>query len=73
MLTVGASMGRTLVDLDVVRPLHSVAEASRPEKLGLNRSLNDAVSAWTAWSRFGLFDPSHQYQCRPGEERGGDR
>jgi hypothetical protein len=42
------SMGRTLVDLDMVRLLHSVEEASRPEKLGLNRSLNDALSAWTA-------------------------
>ena len=30
-------MGRTLVDLDMVRPLFSVEEASRPEKLGLNR------------------------------------
>ena len=41
-------MGRTLVDLDMVRLLHSVEEASRPEKLGLNLSLNDAISAWTA-------------------------
>jgi hypothetical protein len=41
-------MGRTVVDLGMVLPLHSVEEASRPEKLGLNRSLNDAISAWTA-------------------------
>jgi hypothetical protein len=59
-------MGRTVVDLGMVLPLHSVEEASRPEKLGLNRSLNDAISAWTAWGFFGLFDPSHQYQCSAG-------
>ena len=30
-------MGRTLVDLNMARPFHSVQEAPRPEKLEVNR------------------------------------